>query len=67
MERTTANILIVDDDLDVLVSAQMFLKQMFSLVKVEQRPEKIPELLSSIEFDVILLDMNFSKGKLRRR
>lgn len=63
MDRTEANILIIDDDLDVLVSAQMFLKQMFSLVKVEQRPEMIPELLNTIEFDVILLDMNFSKGK----
>lgn len=63
MDRTEANILIIDDDLDVLVSAQMFLKQMFSLVKVEQRPEKISELLNTIEFDVILLDMNFSKGK----
>lgn len=63
MIRKEANILIIDDDLDVLVSAQMFLKQMFSLVMVEQRPEKIPELLNTIEFDVILLDMNFSKGK----
>ncbi len=63
MQKTEANILIVDDDLDVLVSAQMFLKQMFSLVKVEQRPEKIPGLLETINFDVILLDMNFSKGK----
>ena len=67
MQKTEANILIVDDDLDVLVSAQMFLKQLFSLVKVEQRPEKIPGLLASINFDVILLDMNFSKGKKRRR
>lgn len=63
MNKTEANILIVDDDLDVLVSAQMFLKQLFTLVKVEQRPERIPELLNAIEFDVILLDMNFSKGK----
>lgn len=63
MNRTEANILIIDDDLDVLVTAQMFLKQLFSLVKVEQRPEKIPELLNTIEFDVILLDMNFTKGK----
>ncbi len=63
MARTEANILIIDDDLDVLVSAQMFLKQLFSLVKVEQEPERIPELLNTIEFDVILLDMNFTKGK----
>ena len=63
MTKRNASILIIDDDLDVLVSAQMFLKQMFTEVRVEQRPEKIPELLGLIDFDVILLDMNFSKGK----
>lgn len=63
MKITDANILIVDDDLDVLVTAQLFLKQIFSLIKVEQRPENIPSLMQTIDFDIILLDMNFSKGK----
>ncbi len=63
MEQTEANILIVDDDLDILVTAQLFLKQLFTLVKVEQKPENIPTLMQNINFDVILLDMNFSKGK----
>lgn len=61
--KTEASILIVDDDLDVLVSAQIFLKQLFTEVRVEQRPDKIPELMEIIDFDVILLDMNFTKGK----
>jgi two-component system, NtrC family, response regulator HydG len=63
MPKTIANILILDDDLDILVTAQMFLKQMFSLVRVEQNPNKIPDLLDTIDFDVVLLDMNFKKGK----
>lgn len=63
MSKTEANILIIDDDLDVLVSAQIFLKQLFTQVRVEQRPDKIPELMEIIDFDVILLDMNFTKGK----
>ncbi|PKP34711.1 MAG: sigma-54-dependent Fis family transcriptional regulator [Bacteroidetes bacterium HGW-Bacteroidetes-17] len=63
MSKTEASILIVDDDLDVLVSAQIFLKQLFTEVRVEQRPDKIPELMEIIDFDVILLDMNFTKGK----
>ncbi len=63
MKLTEANILIVDDDLDVLVTAQLFLKQLFTFIKVEQRPENIPSLMETIEFDIILLDMNFSKGK----
>ncbi len=63
MLKTEANLLIVDDDLDVLVSAQIFLKQLFTLVRIEQNPEKIPELMSLVDFDIILLDMNFNKGK----
>ena len=63
MSKTEASILIVDDDLDVLVSAQIFLKQLFTEVRVEQRPDKIPDLMGIIDFDVILLDMNFTKGK----
>lgn len=59
---TEAKILIVDDDTDVLESARMFLKQEFNHVKIEENPERIPELLREREYDVILLDMNFKKG-----
>jgi DNA-binding NtrC family response regulator len=55
-------ILIVDDDRDVLETARMFLKQEFSVVHIEESPEKIPNTLKSAEYDVILLDMNFKKG-----
>ncbi len=58
-----ASILIVDDDLDILVTAQMFLKQLFTVVQVEQNPKRIPEHLEKRNYDVILLDMNFHKGK----
>ncbi len=57
-----ANILVVDDDLDVLETARMFLKQEFSNVQIEESPQKIPSLLKSKTYDVILLDMNFRKG-----
>src|SRR5688500_18655328 len=55
-------ILIVDDDRDVLETARMFLKQEFSVVHIEESPTKIPSTLTSGEYDVILLDMNFKKG-----
>lgn len=58
----SANILIVDDDRDVLETARMFLKQEFSSIQLEDSPGKIPSLLKSKVFDVILLDMNFKKG-----
>lgn len=58
----SGNILIIDDDRDVLETARMFLKQEFTTVQIEPSPEKIPALLSSAEYDVVLLDMNFKKG-----
>lgn len=60
--KTKANILIVDDDLDVLETARMFLKQEFSSVDIDQDPEKIPGYFEIKDYDVILLDMNFKKG-----
>ncbi len=40
----------------------MFLKQEFVLVQIEEKPERILQLLQEQDFDVILLDMNFNKG-----
>ncbi len=59
---TKGNILIVDDDRDVLETAKMFLKQELTSVAIEENPEKIPAHLQQQDYDVILLDMNFSKG-----
>jgi len=60
MTKKTGNILIVDDNEDLLLAARLFLKQHFSLVHTEQDPEKIPLLLQNENYDVILLDMNFT-------
>lgn len=57
-----SRILIVDDDIDVLETARMFLKQEFSHVQITTNPDDIPSLFKSADFDVILLDMNFKKG-----
>ncbi len=60
MTKKSGNILIVDDNEDLLLAARLFLKQHFSLVHTEQDPEKIPLLLQNENYDVILLDMNFT-------
>lgn len=54
-------ILIVDDNTDLLKAAKIFLKRYFIQVEIESNPEKIPALLSNNKYDVILLDMNFTK------
>lgn len=57
------SILIVDDDLDVLASAKLFLEQHFNYVLSESNPERVKGLIKDNRFDVILLDMNFSTGR----
>lgn len=61
MSKMEARILIVDDDQDVLLAARLLLKQHFTVVHTEKSPENIPNLLANENYDVILLDMNFSK------
>jgi len=54
-------ILMIDDDEDVLLAAKMLLKKHNFQVIIEKNPNKIPFLLNNDSYDVILLDMNFSK------
>lgn len=61
MEKTKARILIVDDDADVLLAARLFLRQHIENVHTEKNPENIPDLLRNESYDLILLDMNFSR------
>ena len=63
MAKSDGKILIIDGDPEVLLSLQLFLKRHFSLVQAERHPEKLPQVLKKEDFDVILLDMNFSPGE----
>ena len=60
-ETKRGKILIVDDNEDLLKAAKMYLKRYFAQVDIEKNPEAIPALLSNEDYDVILLDMNFTK------
>jgi DNA-binding NtrC family response regulator len=54
-------VLIVDDDQDILTAAQLLLKQHVAHVDGVSNPEKILSLMASEGYDLVLLDMNFSR------
>jgi two-component system, NtrC family, response regulator HydG len=60
MEQSLGRILVIDDNEDVLFSAKMLLRKYAKEVVMEKNPKKLPFLVSNEEFDIILLDMNFS-------
>ena len=63
MPAHPTNILIIDDDADVLHSAQLLLRQHFARVDVEQDPSVINQVVSQQPYEVVLLDMNFRRGE----
>ncbi len=64
MSKNPGKILAVDDNTDVLFALKLLLKNHFELVYTEETPDTIPELLKKYDFDVILLDMNFTKDAI---
>jgi len=58
----SGKILVIDDDKDVLFTAKLALKGLFEKVDTLDQPGLIPEYLKACKYDVILLDMNFSRG-----
>ena len=61
MSKIKARLLVIDDDPDILLAAKMFLRQHFDIVHTEKNPINIPNLLKNNNYDVILLDMNFTR------
>ena len=56
------SILIVDDDVHILHAAHLFLKRHFFRVDIEKNAQQIPYILNHFKYDLILLDMNFSRN-----
>ncbi len=57
-----SKLLIVDDDKDILLASRVVLRNEFEIIRTESDPFKLQQILLKEEFDVILLDMNFSTG-----
>jgi DNA-binding NtrC family response regulator len=60
-EPIPVKVLVVDDDTDVLLAAKLLLKRHFRQVDVEKNPERLPFLITNGQYDLVLLDMNFSR------
>lgn len=61
MSKLESKVLIIDDDEDVLLAAKLFLKQHIKTVHTDKNPNNIPMLLKNESYDLVLLDMNFSR------
>lgn len=57
-------VLAVDDNEDILFALKLLLKNYVDVIHTESNPEVIPEIMSREKFDVILLDMNFTKDAI---
>lgn len=62
MSRPNGNILIVDDDRDVLTATRLFLETQGYMVDTESQPVHLPQLIKNQTYDLILLDLNFSRN-----
>ncbi|NYE62886.1 DNA-binding NtrC family response regulator [Duganella sp. 1224] len=60
----SAHILILDDDADVATAAQMLLRRRYGQVATLTDPAGLPALLARGVPDVVLLDLNFTPGRI---
>jgi DNA-binding NtrC family response regulator len=59
---SSARILVVDDEEDILQAARLLVKRHFASVQTLCEPARLPDLVRQGAFDVLLLDMNFATG-----
>jgi len=61
MTKNKGRILAIDDNEDILFALKLLLKPNVELITTLNNPNSIPEALATEDYDVILLDMNFTK------
>ena len=62
MAKKSGNILIVDDNRGVLTALQLLLKPYFEQITTLFSPVTLPSVLREGDWQVVLLDMNFTSG-----
>lgn len=64
MAQKLGRILAIDDNADILFALKLLLKPHIEHIVTSTDPKKIPTLMGEDIFDVILLDMNFTKDAI---
>jgi DNA-binding NtrC family response regulator len=64
MPHDTAHILILDDDADVAYAAKLLLRRHVANVQTLTDPQRLQDVLKSGIPDVVLLDFNFTAGRI---
>ncbi|MFN8209234.1 MAG: sigma-54 dependent transcriptional regulator [Bacteroidales bacterium] len=64
MSTKLGKILAVDDNEDILFALKLLLKQHVESIETLNSPEQLPGILRKDLYDVILLDMNFTKDAI---
>ena len=64
MSEKTGHILAVDDNEDILFALKLLLKQHVEKITTLNSPDNVIELIKKEYYDVILLDMNFTKDAI---
>jgi len=64
MSTKIGKVLAVDDNEDILFALKLLLKNEVEKIETLSGPDKIPEMMKMESWDVILLDMNFTKDAI---
>ncbi|MCT4636262.1 MAG: sigma-54 dependent transcriptional regulator [Bacteroidales bacterium] len=64
MTKKEGKVLVVDDNEDILFALKLLLKPNVEMVHTTSNPKEIPQLIETGDFDVILLDMNFTQDAI---
>jgi len=59
----SACILVIDDNVQILESLRLLLKDEFESIDILAKPSRINEMLWRNSYDVVMLDMNFAMGE----
>ena len=62
MQHTKGNILVVDDNKSILSALEILLSPEFKEVTLLSNPSQIPSELRKKDYNLVILDMNFSAG-----